>query len=177
MEPGRIRRLAAATLVLLCAAAPAASERARAFDTAPTPPALSKPETESLPAADDPSRFSTLKCFQPIDWNIGRFDNTHGTVPVQQPGAFDTSLDGAPAKTVTRVAAGTANLPSSDYTLTLIADDVARVWMDGEVVSDAWTPHESRVDRAQISGGKRRFKVEYYDAGGFAEVRFDIQRR
>jgi hypothetical protein len=28
-----------------------------------------------------------------------------------------------------------------------------------------------------ISGGRRRFKVEYYEVGGFAELRFDIQRR
>jgi hypothetical protein len=33
------------------------------------------------------------------------------------------------------------------------------------------------VDRVPISGGKRRFKVEYYEVGGFAELRFDIQRR
>jgi hypothetical protein len=38
-------------------------------------------------------------------------------------------------------------------------------------------PHESKVDRARIAGGARRFKVQYYEVGGFAELRFDIQRR
>jgi hypothetical protein len=53
----------------------------------------------------------------------------------------------------------------------------ARVWVDGEEVIDAWSPHESRVDRAAIMGGRKKFKVEYYETGGFAELRFDIQRR
>jgi hypothetical protein len=75
------------------------------------------------------------------------------------------------------VADGVANLPAGDYTVTVISDDGARVWMDGEVLLDSWAPHESRADRAPIPGGKRRFKVEYYEIGGFAELRFDIQRR
>jgi len=33
------------------------------------------------------------------------------------------------------------------------------------------------VDRAPIRGGHRKLKVEYYEVGGFAELRFDIQRR
>jgi hypothetical protein len=42
---------------------------------------------------------------------------------------------------------------------------------------DSWEPHESKVDRVPITGGQRRFKVEYYEGGGFAELRFEIQRR
>jgi hypothetical protein len=61
--------------------------------------------------------------------------------------------------------------------ITLISDDGARAWVDGEEIIDAWAPHESRVDRATIRGGRRKFKIEYYEIGGFAELRFDIQRR
>jgi parallel beta-helix repeat protein len=150
-------------------------------------------------AADEPSAFSWSRFFAPIGWNIKLFEFTDATDPVKQPEAFRKLLAGDPLKTVTHdrldyvtgrsiedgtprdkvalVAEGTANLPPGDYTLTVISDDGARVWMDGEVVLDAWAPHESRVDRAPISGGKRRFKVEYYEIGGFAELRFDIQRR
>jgi hypothetical protein len=74
-------------------------------------------------------------------------------------------------------AEGTATLPPGEYTVTLISDEGARVWMDGEEIIDAWAPHESRVEHAVIRGGVRRFKVEYYEVGGFAELRFDIQRR
>jgi nitrous oxidase accessory protein NosD len=149
--------------------------------------------------AGRPYRFGYSKFFAPIDWTIKLFEYTAATDPVKQPAAFEKLLAGTPLKTVTHdrldyisgrsleegtprdgvalVAEGTATLPPGDYTLTVISDDAARVWMDGEVVLDAWSPHESRVDRAQIPGGKRRFKVEYYEVGGFAELRFDIQRR
>jgi parallel beta-helix repeat protein len=150
-------------------------------------------------AAGNPYRFGFAKFFAPIDWNIRFFEYTAATDPVKEPAAFEKLLASTPLKTVTHdrldyvsgrsleegtprdnvalVAEGTANLPPGDYTLTVISDDGARVWMDGEVVLDAWAPHESRVDRAHISGGKRRFKIQYYEIGGFAELRFDTQRR
>jgi hypothetical protein len=79
---------------------------------------------------------------------------------------------------VALVAEGHATLASGDYVLTVISDDPVRVWMDGAVILDEWTPHGSKIDRVPIrGGGRRRFKVEYYEAGGFAELRFDIQRR
>jgi hypothetical protein len=130
---------------------------------------------------------------------VNFFEYTAATDPVKQPDAFRRLIAGQPLKTVPHdrldyisgrsledgtprdnvalVAEGTATLPPGDYTLTVISDDGARVWMDGEVVLDDWAPHESRVDRVPISGGRRRFKVEYYEVGGFAELRFDIQRR
>jgi hypothetical protein len=49
--------------------------------------------------------------------------------------------------------------------------------VDGTLVLDAWAPHESRVDEVIISGGRHRLKVEYYEAGGWSEMRFDIQPR
>ena len=49
--------------------------------------------------------------------------------------------------------------------------------MDDERIVDRWTPHESAIDTASITGGRRRFKVEYYEIGGFAELRFEILRR
>jgi hypothetical protein len=62
--------------------------------------------------------------------------------------------------------------------LQVISDDGVRVWMDDAVIIDEWTPHESKVSRVEIGGGaERRFKVEYYDVTGFAELRFDIQRK
>ena len=160
--------------------------------------AVTSPRGAVTPAGK-PYRFRYSKFFVPIDWTIKLFGYTDATDPVKQSDAFARLLAGAPLKTVTHdrldyvtgrsleedtprdnvalIAEGTADLPAGDYTLTLISDDGARVWMDGELVLDAWSPHESRVDRARTSGGKRRFKVEYYEIGGFAELRFDIQRR
>ena len=160
--------------------------------------AVTSPRGARTPAGK-PYRFGYSTFFVPIDWTVKFFEYTDATDPVKHPEAFHTLLTGEPLKTVTHdrldyisgrsleegtprdtfavVAEGAANLPPGDYTLTVISDDGARVWMDGEVVLDSWAPHESRVDRAPISGGKRRFKVEYYEIGGFAELRFDVQRR
>jgi hypothetical protein len=83
-----------------------------------------------------------------------------------------------PATTIPLVADDTATLPPGNYTLQVISDDGVRVWMDGAMILDEWAPHESKVNSVSIRGGsERRFKVEYYDVTGFAELRFDIQRK
>ena len=56
-------------------------------------------------------------------------------------------------------------------------DDGVRVWMDDATILDEWLPHESKVSRVAIAGGAHRFKVVYYDVTGFAELRFDMQRK
>ena len=86
--------------------------------------------------------------------------------------------DGVPRDRFALVADGTTKLPPGDYTLQVISDDGVRVWMDGAMILDEWAPHESKVNLVSIRGGvERRFKVEYYDVTGFAELRFDIQRK
>lgn len=150
-------------------------------------------------AAGEPYRFEFSRFVVPIEWRITFFEYTDASDPVKEPAAFARLLGGAPLKEVARdrldyvtgrsleegvprdkvalVAEAAVELPPGAYTLQVISDDGVKVWVDGEVAIDAWTPHESKVDRAPLSGGKRRFKIEYYEAGGFAELRFDIQRR
>jgi nitrous oxidase accessory protein NosD len=147
--------------------------------------------------AGRPYTFNYSRFFAPIDWNIRFFQYPEAVDPVAP--AFSKLHSGAPLKTVTAdridylsggeiepgvprdrfafVAEGTANLPPGDYTLQVISDDGVRVWVDGRLALDAWAPHESRVDFVQLSGGRRRLKVEYYEATGWAEIRLDIQRR
>ena len=85
--------------------------------------------------------------------------------------------DGLPRDRVALVAEAEIDLPPGNYTLRTISDDGIRVWMDDERIIDRWTPHESAIDTVPVTGGKRRFKVEYYEIGGFAELRFEILRR
>ena len=147
------------------------------------------------PGRPYPFRYSRF--FAPINWSVRFFQYPEATDPAA-PG-FSKLLSGAPVKTVTAdridylsggelepgvprdrfafVAEGTANLPKGDYTLQVISDDGVRVWVDGKLALDAWAPHESRVDFVQLSGGRRRLKVEYYEATGWAEIRLDIQPR
>jgi len=149
--------------------------------------------------AGKPYRFGYSRFSAPINWTIRFFEYSNATDPVTQPDAFTRLLSSAPLKSAATnrldyisgrtiedgvpgdrfafVAEGTVNLPPGDYSLQLISDDGARVWMDGLLIVDAWAPHESKVDRVPIHGGRHRFKVEYYEIGGFAELRFDIQRK
>jgi hypothetical protein len=149
--------------------------------------------------AGGPYTFSYSRFFAPAGWTIDFFDYPEAADPVTAPSAFEKVVTGRPIKTVESdrldflsggvleegvprdrfafVARGTVNLPPGHYTLEVISDDGARVWVDDRLVVDAWAPHESRVDRAEISGGRRKLKVEYYESAGWAEIRVDIQPR
>jgi parallel beta-helix repeat protein len=149
--------------------------------------------------AGKPYRFAYSRFFVPIDWNVRFFEYTATSDPNTRPQEFAALIEGTPLKTARTdrldyisgraiedgvprdrfalVADATVDLPPGDYSLQLISDDGARVWMDGEEILDAWTPHESRIDRVAISGGRRRLKVVYYDVDGFAELRFAVQRK
>ena len=150
-------------------------------------------------AAGTPYRFSYSRFFVPIDWQVRFYEYGDATDPVKAADAFAKLTSGTPIKTSTPnrldyisggaveegvprdrfalVAEGSAILPPGDYTLQVISDDGVRVWVDDALMVDSWEPHESKVDRTPITGGRRKFKVEYYEARGFAELRFEIQRR
>jgi hypothetical protein len=149
--------------------------------------------------AGSPHLFEYSRFFVPVDWKVRFYEYGEADDPIKQPPAFAKRLTGAPLKTVAAdrldylsgraiedgvpsdrfaiVAEGTAAVPAGDFILRVISDDGARVWVDGELVLDAWEPHESKVDTVPLQGGTRRFKVEYYEIGGFAELRFTIQRK
>ena len=160
--------------------------------------AVISPRGRRTPAGT-PYAFGYSRFFVPIDWQIRFYRYDDDSDPVKAPAAFARVLAAAPITTVTAnrldylsgraieegvpadrfalEAEGTATLPPGDYTLQVISDDGVRVWMDETLVLDEWTPHESKVSRVAIRGGRRHFKVQYYDVRGFAELRFDIQRK
>jgi MSHA biogenesis protein MshQ len=85
--------------------------------------------------------------------------------------------EGVPRDRVAVVAEAEVVLPPGAYLLRTISDDGVRVWMDEAQIIDHWTPHESAIDTVSVTGGTHRFKVEYYEIEGFAELRFEILRR
>ena len=150
-------------------------------------------------AAGRPYTFSYSRFFAPVNWTLRFFEYAESADPVKAPAAFADVLRGKPLRTLKAdridylsggvledgvprdrfaiVAEGSVDLPTGDYTLQVISDDGARVWVDGKLVLDAWAPHESRVDRAALTGGRRALKLEYYEGGGWSEISFDIQPR
>jgi len=150
-------------------------------------------------AAGAPYTFGYARFFVPVDWRVRYFTFDERVRPGEDAASFDRIVAGEPVKTdrretldymsggaivdgvprdrVALLAEGTVELPPGQYLVRTISDDGVRVWMDDERIIDHWAPHESAIDTASIGGGRRRFKVEYYEVGGFAELRFEILRR
>jgi len=160
--------------------------------------AVTGPRGDAVPAGA-PYAFGYTRFFAPVDWRIRYFTFDEAARPDRSPDAFGRIVSGDPVKTdrrealdymsggaiaeglprdrVAMVAEGEVELPPGQYLVRTISDDGIRVWMDEERIVDRWTPHESALDTVPVGGGKRRFKVEYYELGGFAELRFEILRR
>jgi hypothetical protein len=73
-------------------------------------------------------------------------------------------------------ATSSVTLAPGAYTLRTISDDAVRVWVDGKLVIDDWTPHESAVDAVPISAGRHDLRVRYFQVDGWTELRLDIVR-
>ena len=67
-------------------------------------------------------------------------------------------------------------VPAGTWRLRTISDDGIRVWIDGRLAIDDWTPHDSRVDSTAIPAGHHTLRVEYYQVDGWTELRLDILR-
>jgi hypothetical protein len=89
---------------------------------------------------------------------------------------YRPTLAGLPPAHWSLDATGTVTLATGTYTLRTISDDAVRVWVDGALVIDHWTPHESMVDTAPLTGGRHELRVAYYQVDGWTELRVDIVR-
>jgi hypothetical protein len=67
-------------------------------------------------------------------------------------------------------------VPPGTHSLRIISDDGARVWVDGGLAIDQWAPHGSEVAYAPLSPGRHAIQVDYYQLGGWAEIRVDVVR-
>ncbi len=149
-------------------------------------------------SAGRPHRFSYGR-FEPVaDWDIRFFAWSDSTDPRTRADAFAALLLAAPlfARRAPRLdymwyrptipslpqerwaleATTTVTLAPGEYTLRTISDDGVRVWVDGALVIDNWSLHESAVDHAPVAGGRHELRVQYFQVGGWSELRLDIVR-
>lgn len=137
-------------------------------------------------AAGRPHRFSYRRFDPRIDWTTKFFTWTDSARVFETPiGATATRLDfewyrptlaGLPLAHWSLDATGSVTLAPGTYTLRTISDDAIRVWVDGLLVIDHWTSHESMVDTAPLTGGRHELRVAYYQVDGWTELRVDIVR-
>src|SRR3989454_1128168 len=124
------------------------------------------------------ARFS-YEHFEPrIDWSVRFLDSARVGLPKldfmwYRPPATYAFL---PQSNWSLTATGTVSLSPGTYSLRTISDDAVRVWIDGTLAIDAWTPHESQVDYATLPPGKHELRVEYRQVDGWVELRLDIIR-
>ncbi len=159
--------------------------------------ATTSPRGEHRPAGR-PYQFSYSRFEPNVTWDVRFFAWSDSTDPRTQLAAFaalltrhpvasqrarrldyewySPTIKGLPQSKFAIAASGRVSLAPGTYTLQTISDDAIRVWVDGQLVIDHWTPHESAVDAVPLRGGKHDVRVEYVQVDGWTELRLDILR-
>ncbi len=71
----------------------------------------------------------------------------------------------------------TVNFPAGTYRFFATMDDGMRIWIDNQLVVDAWNPsqeHTRTFDR--FMNGNHDIRIDYFEAGGYAVARFNWQQ-
>ena len=154
------------------------------------------PRGQRTPAGQ-PYTFS-YRLFEPVaNWTVNAWTFDEASDPVAKPDVFAARLQTAPTKIlrparidfisggvfveglprdrVALAAEGHLTL-SSAVTLDVISDDGVRVWIDGKLVIDRWSVHESALDHARIARGRHRIKIEYFEQTGWQELQVRFRR-
>jgi parallel beta-helix repeat protein len=136
--------------------------------------------------AGSPYTFSYER-FNPIkNWNVSFFalaDSVEPRTPLATLSAprldymwYRPTVAGIPQANFRIAASSDVKLGPGRYILRTISDDAVRVWVDQRLVIDNWKPHESEVNTVDITPGNHSLKVEYYQVGGWVELRVEILR-
>jgi len=127
-------------------------------------------------------RFSYGSFAPRINWSV-RFSVDSPTAPVRAFPRLDLlwyrpppAFAFLPQSNWSLEATGSVTLPTGTYSVRTISDDAVRVWVDGVLVIDNWTPHESQVDYAPLAPGAHDLRAAYRQVDGWVELRVDIIR-
>lgn len=151
--------------------------------------------------AGQPYLFSYRLLDPATHWNVRAWAFDEASDPITAPAAFAAKLKTVPTKAFTParidyisggilipgieglprdrfalIADGTVTLPSGNYSLDVISDDGIKVWIDGNLVIDKWSVHESELDQVKLAGGAHRIRVQYFEQTGWAELQVRFRR-
>jgi hypothetical protein len=80
------------------------------------------------------------------------------------------------------IAEGTANIEKGLYEIGVTWDDAVRVYIDGKLIIDEWSPSKYTFDESPIKkvklrlGGRHTFRVEHVELKGFATLSLKLRR-
>ncbi|MEO8623733.1 MAG: NosD domain-containing protein [bacterium] len=89
---------------------------------------------------------------------------------------YRPTVPGVPQSHFAAEATTEITLTPGVYTLRTISDDAIRVYVDGTLAIDHWTPHESAIDVAPLTAGRHQLRVEYAQVDGWTELRVEVVR-
>ncbi|MGQ9768894.1 MAG: PA14 domain-containing protein, partial [Anaerolineae bacterium] len=98
--------------------------------------------------------------------------------PIRHDWGSGSPAGGVPGDGFSARWSGRARIEAGSYTFIARADDGIRVWLDGNLIINAWRdqpPTEYRVTR-NVSAGEHEVRVEYYENGGGALAEFRWER-
>jgi parallel beta-helix repeat protein len=161
-------------------------ESGRIGDTIAVTPEASSIGDWELVLQSRGQRFSYGRFEPPIEWDVRFLDSAGVASPAATPRGTPRldlmwyrpprTFSFLPRSHWSLEATGTVTLPPGKYSIRTISDDAVRVWIDGTLAIDAWTPHESQVDYAPLAAGRHELRVEYRQVDGWVELRLDIMR-
>ncbi len=146
------------------------------------------PRGEMRPAGR-PYRFGYSRFEPATEWNLRFFawkDTTDLTTVMRSTPILERKasrldyqwyrplLPGLPRDKWALEATSTVTLGEGEYLLRTISDDGICVFVDGRLIIDRWSVHESIVDSVPISAGKHDIRVEFFQAEGWTELRVEI---
>jgi hypothetical protein len=159
--------------------APVATPQASAIPTLPPSVEPTSPSAEVTAPAETPL---PTPVFEP-GWQAQYFDNIAlAGVPVLRRNDLALDFDwgtgspgpGVPADDFSVRWTRQTNMASGSYRFYLQADDGARVWLDGQLLIDAWPASigETYVAEAYVPSGTHLFEVEYFEVTIDALLRY-----
>jgi parallel beta-helix repeat protein len=89
---------------------------------------------------------------------------------------YSPLVAGLPQERWAAEATAQVDLEAGEYSIRTISDDGIRVWVDGELVIDEFEPHGTLVHYSPISAGSHDIRVQYFQIGGWSELRVDVVR-
>lgn len=153
---------------------------------------------EIIPA-QKPYTLQFLRSEKTLNWNVRWYEYNDVTDPLKNYNAFKKLLqskplqtdqtqalnyvwwnkpaDKVPADHFATLAETEFTVAKGKYKLILTSDDGAKLYLDGKLLIDNWTIHESEVNEVEVNlNGKHTIEIEHFDAEGLSNLELRMEK-